>query len=78
VTKKQVTGWAKKVGWEKMLNKASTTWRALPDAEKAGVAEAKAIALMTEHPTLIKRPVIERGDTEVYVGWSKDTQAALL
>lgn len=77
VTKAQVTRWAKKAGWETMLNKSSTTWRGLSDADKTGVTEAKAIALMTAHPTLMKRPIIERGDTEVYVGWTKDVAAAV-
>jgi Spx/MgsR family transcriptional regulator len=78
VTKAQVARWAKKVGWDTLLNKSSTTWRGLVDADKTGLTEAKAIALMTAHPTLMKRPIIERGDTEVFVGWSKETQAALL
>ena len=77
VTKAQVSRWAQKAGWEKMLNKASTTWRGLSDADKTGVTQAKAIALMAANPTLIKRPVIERGDTEVYVGWTKDVAAAV-
>ena len=78
VTKAQLTKWAKAVGWEKLLNKSSTTWRGLDDAEKSDVTEAKAIALMAEHPTLIKRPIIDNGATQVYVGWTKETQAAVL
>jgi len=77
VRKAQISRWAKKAGWEKMLNKSSTTWRALPDADKTGLTEAKAIALMAANPTLIKRPLIARGDTEVFVGWSKETAAAV-
>lgn len=77
-TKMQVGRWAKAVGTEKLLNKASTTWRNLPDADKRNVDDKKAVALMTEHPTLIKRPVIERGATEVYVGWSDATKNAVL
>lgn len=77
VTKAQVARWAKKAGWETLLNKSSATWRGLPDADKTGVTEAKAIALMTANPTLIKRPIIERGDTDVYVGWSNDVAAAV-
>ncbi len=78
VTKAQVTRWAKQVGWEKLLNKSSTTWRGLADAEKDSVNEKRAVALMTEHPTLIKRPVIENGPTQVFAGWSKDVQDAVL
>lgn len=78
VSKTQISKWAKAAGWETMLNKSSTTWRSLSDAQKAGVNEKKALALMAEHPTLIKRPIIENGPTQVFVGWSKETQAALL
>ena len=78
VPKAQISKWAKAAGWETMLNKSSTTWRELSDQEKEGVNEKKALALMAEHPTLIKRPIIENGPTQVFVGWSKETQAALL
>lgn len=77
VSKKQLEKWAKAVGWEKLLNKASTTWRGLSEKEKDGVTEKKAIALMAEHPTLIKRPVIEAGGA-VYVGWTDATMKAVL
>lgn len=77
VTKAQVSRWSKAAGWETLLNKSSTTWRGLPDAEKAGLTEAKAVALMAAHPALMKRPIIERGDTDVFVGWSKETAAAV-
>jgi len=66
----------KAVGWEKLLNTRSTTWRGLSDADKADIDAAKAIALMFEHPTLIKRPVIKR-DALITVGWTKDVQAEL-
>lgn len=77
-TKMQIGRWAKAAGWEKLLNKSSTTWRGLSDAEKDGVTEKKALALMAEHPTLIKRPVIENGATQVFVGWSKEVQDKVL
>jgi len=77
VTKKQITEWAKAVGWETLLNTRSTTWRSLSEKDKAGVDEKSAIALMVDHPTLIKRPVIQSG-SEIVVGWSKETQASLL
>lgn len=77
VTKAQISRWAKMAGWETMLNKSSTTWRGLPEADKTGLGEAKAIALMAANPTLIKRPLITRGDTEVFVGWTNDVAAAV-
>lgn len=71
---------AEAAGWEKLLNTRSTTWRGLGDADKADMNAAKAIALMSEHPTLIKRPVIARetsGGALISVGWTKDVQAEL-
>ena len=55
----RLQGWAGKVGWEKLLNRAGTTFRALPDADKAGIDEAKAIRLMVGQPSMIKRPVLD-------------------
>lgn len=78
VTKAQVAKWAKAAGWETMLNKASATWRALPETDKAGLSEARAVALMAAHPALIKRPLIVRGDTEVHVGWTAAVREELL
>ena len=52
-------GWAKKAGWEKLLNRSGTTFRSLPDADKAGIDEAKAIRLMVAQPSMIKRPVLD-------------------
>lgn len=72
----QLSDWAKSVGWETLLNTRSTTWRSLHEAAKTGVDEGKALELMLEHPALIKRPVIVVGK-KTYVGWTKETQAAL-
>ncbi|MCB2113614.1 MAG: Spx/MgsR family RNA polymerase-binding regulatory protein [Parvularculaceae bacterium] len=77
VTKAQIARWAKAAGWEKLLNKSSATWRALADADKAELTEAKALALMAANPALIKRPVIERDGTDVFVGWTKDVADAV-
>jgi len=67
--------WAGKVGWEVLLNRAGTTFRGLPDADKAGIDQAKAIALMAANPSMIKRPVLEVGDS-VLVGFKPDQYAA--
>jgi len=53
--------WAKAVGWEVLLNKAGTTFKKLPDAEKQGLTEKKALALMAAQPSMIKRPVLDVG-----------------
>ena len=76
VSAEQISAWADAVGWEKLLNTKSTTWRGLSETAKADVDEAKAVALMAEHPTLLKRPVIE-ANGNVTVAWSADVQAGL-
>ena len=53
--------WVKALGWETLLNRAGTTFRKLPDKDKDGLNEKKAIALMLAQPSMIKRPVIEKG-----------------
>jgi arsenate reductase len=55
-------GWAEKVGWEVLLNRSGTTFRGLPETRKVGLDGEKAIALMIEQPSMIKRPVLELGD----------------
>jgi arsenate reductase len=61
LTKSLVEGWVKQLGWEKVLNKSSTTWRELPDGEKTDVDAKKAVALLLVNPTLVKRPVLDLG-----------------
>ncbi len=54
-------GWAKKVGWEILLNRAGTTFRRLPESDREGLTEKKAMALMLAQPSMIKRPVLDIG-----------------
>ena len=61
VDRKQLETWAKNVGWETLLNRAGTTFRRLPDADKASLDGKKAIALMLDQPSMIKRPVLDAG-----------------
>ena len=67
--------WVAQVGWERLLNRSGTTFRKLPDADKAGVTEAKAIALMTAQPSMIKRPVLDL-DGRLLVGFKPETYQA--
>jgi Spx/MgsR family transcriptional regulator len=68
--------WSRAVGWETLLNRRGTTWRALDDATKATATDAaSAIVLMEARPTLIKRPVLEAG-RDVIVGFAPDDYAA--
>src|SRR5436305_12776022 len=61
VTKEKLKTWSDEVGWETLLNRAGTTFRKLPDADKQGLNEARAVALMLAQPSMIKRPVLETG-----------------
>ena len=66
--------WARKVGWEVLLNRAGTTFRKLPEADKTGLDEGKAIALMLAQPSMIKRPVLDV-DGVLTVGFKPEVYA---
>ena len=72
-----VRTWAGAVGWERLLNKSSRTWRSMPESAKTDLDEHRAIALLLEHPTLLKRPVLIDGDT-VLVGFTEASYGTLL
>jgi len=72
----QIAQWEAAVGWETLLNRRGTTWRGLPDSDKDAIDRSSAIALMTAHPALMKRPIFEFSNT-VRVGFSPETQNAL-
>jgi len=76
VTAERLAGWAAQVGWERLLNKAGTTFRKLPEADRLDLTEARAIALMVACPSLIKRPVLTRG-AEILVGFRPEEYARL-
>lgn len=61
IEKDRLARLSKDAGWEKLLNKAGTTFRKLPDADKANLTEKKALALMLAQPSMIKRPVLDLG-----------------
>lgn len=77
IDRDRLEAWAKEVGWETLVNRAGTTFRKLPEADRAGLSEKKAIALMLEHPSLIKRPVLDLGDRRL-VGFKPDDYEAAL
>ena len=64
--------WAKKVGWETLLNRAGTTFKKLPGKDKENVTEKKAIALMLAQPSMIKRPVLELSGGKLLVGFKPE------
>lgn len=70
-----LASWVAKLGWVALLNRAGTTFRTLPEAEREGLDEARAIALMLAHPSAIKRPVLTMGET-ILVGFDPARYAA--
>ena len=71
IDKAHLERWSKEVGWETLLNRAGTTFRKLPDKDKDGLTAAKAMKLMIEQPSMIKRPVLETGK-RLLVGFKPD------
>lgn len=74
IDKASLERWAKDVGWEILLNRAGTTFRKLPEAQRENVTEKKAIALMLEQPSMIKRPVLDVGG-KLLVGFKPEAYA---
>lgn len=71
--------WADALGWQRLLNRAGTTWRRLDDAQRAAAADrAGAERLMCAAPSVIKRPVVRWGDGSFSVGFDADDWAARL
>ena len=64
--------WVDRLGWEVLLNRAGTTFRALPDSDKTDLNAEKAIAIMLANPSTIKRPVVESDDV-LLAGFKPDT-----
>jgi arsenate reductase len=73
----RLQAWSNHAGWEALLNTRGTTWRKLSPTQQANLDEAKAIRLMIEHPSLIKRPVLENGD-KLLVGFVPERYAEFL
>ncbi len=77
IERDRLEGWARKVGWEALLNRAGTTFRKLPDEEKKGLTETKAVELMIAQPSMIKRPVLEAGG-KLLVGFKPEQYETLV
>jgi len=76
IDKGRLESWSKTVGWETLLNRAGTTFRALPDKDKQAISEKKAIALMMAQPSMIKRPVLDVSG-KLLVGFKPEQYAAV-
>ena len=74
IEKDRLKSWSDKLGWETLLNRAGTTFKKLPDADKDGLTEKKALTLMLAQPSMIKRPVLEFGG-KLLVGFKPEIYA---
>ncbi|MPZ40516.1 MAG: ArsC family reductase [Rhizobiales bacterium] len=72
IERERLERWCKKVGWEALLNRAGTTFRKLPDKDKAVSDAKRAIALMLDQPSMIKRPVLDLGGDQLLVGFKPE------
>lgn len=68
--------WVDRIGWEELLNTKSLTWRKIPEVDRAGMTRDRALSVMLDHPTVVKRPVLEYGQS-VDVGYSPTRYAQL-
>ena len=74
IAKDRLKAWSDEVGWEILLNRAGTTFKKLPDGDKEGLNERKALALMLAQPSMIKRPVLDLGG-KLLVGFKPEVYA---
>ena len=74
IAKEKLKRWSNQLGWETLLNRAGTTFRKLPDSDKEGLNERKALALMLAQPSMIKRPVLDL-DGKLLVGFKPEIYA---
>lgn len=68
IERERLEGWVRELGWEVLLNRSGTTFRKLPDADRANLDAAKAVELMLAQPSMIKRPVLD-ADGKLRVGF---------
>jgi Spx/MgsR family transcriptional regulator len=78
IDRERLERWAKKAGWEILINRAGTTFKQLPDKDKSNLSETKAIGLMLKQPSMIKRPVLDVGSGKLLVGFNPETYKAAL
>lgn len=77
LTRTQLEDWAARLGMDTLLNRRSTTWRQLPEDERAGLTDAAAVELLLAHPTLLKRPLLDAEGT-LSVGFDETAWAQVL
>ncbi len=72
----RLESWVDQLGWEALLNRSGTTWRKLPEGQRDGIDRERAIALMLEHPAMIKRPLLISGEQQL-IGFKEEQYADL-
>jgi arsenate reductase len=77
IDRQSLETWCRAAGWEKVCNRTGTTFKKLPESQREGLTAAKAIALMIEHPSMIKRPVLDIDGT-IVVGFAPDEYQRML
>ena len=75
IDRARLEGWVAEHGWQTVLNRAGTTFRSLPEADKADLTADKAVTLMLAQPSMIKRPVLDLGERRL-VGFDAAAWAA--
>ena len=78
IDREHLERWSKAVGWEVLLNRSGTTFKKLSDTQRDNIDESKAIALMLEQPSMIKRPVLELPKGKVLVGFKPESYESAL
>jgi arsenate reductase len=63
--------WAKRAGWEKLINARGPTWRKIPEPERTGLNESRALALLEANSSAIRRPILEAGGA-LLIGFDPD------
>jgi arsenate reductase len=74
IARETLKDWCDELGWEVLLNRAGTTFRKLPEADRDDLNERKALALMLAQPSMIKRPVLDVGG-KLLVGFKPEVYA---
>ena len=72
IERAKLEAWIKKTGWETIINRAGLTFKKLPDKDKQGLTEKKAIALMLDKPSMIRRPVLELPGGKLVLGFTPE------
>lgn len=67
----RLAAWSKAVGWERLANTRGPTWRKIPENARSGLDEKRALALLAENSSAIKRPVVEAG-RKILVGFDPE------